>query len=148
MTKVALKISFNTKTHLHTKITSKPFPPFQFLNFSPTQDFNKNSMFENAAFLKRFHGWTRVCKRRGLYTKNKNYAKMDRPVQYRCIDDNKTIVRFGFSRSSYFWHFFFQQILKNIIIFISSLSIPAGTDNHTVVHSVIKHSCRGYATSA
>ena len=31
---------------------------------------------------------------------------MDKPVQYRCIDDNKTIVLFGFSRSSYFGHFF------------------------------------------
>ena len=53
MTKVALKSSFDTKTHFQAKITSKPFSPFQFLNFSPTQDFNKNSMFENTALLEK-----------------------------------------------------------------------------------------------
>ena len=53
MTKFALESSLDTKTNLHAKITSEPFSPFQFLDFSTTQDFNKNSMFDIAAFLKR-----------------------------------------------------------------------------------------------
>ena len=118
MTKVALEISFNTKTHLHTKITSKPFPPFQFSNFSPTQDFNKNSMFENAAFLKRFHPYTvepgfvkeEGCKPRiKIMQKWTNLCNIVASMTIKQLFDSVSLVHRILG-------IFFQQILKNMFI--------------------------------
>ena len=83
MTKVALESSFNTKTHFHAKITSKPFSPFQFLNFSSTQDFNKNSMFENTALLEKKLDLN--PEKGTIDSKNKMMGKMNTPVLYRSI---------------------------------------------------------------
>ena len=52
---------------------------------------------------------------------------MDAPVLYRCIYDNKTISRFGFSRSSRFYHFLLINPKEHVHPSVSQVQIHRNT---------------------